>query len=344
MRDPFEISKMRIPGEGIVRMRTRVTPKAEPDIWGLGTVEARLRGKTIGRLTTHQRLYEDQPKYKGFITGVSVGGPYRRKGIARRMLQTSERVGHKPMHSGVYTEDGDKWVKAVGGRSLLDGDKKKILKGLPSALRPLTGRTPRGAITALAKKPGASSLEQSRRKTYVVERLRRQTEGTRAGKTLAEYGNEVGRKVNVNALIQPQPGMSRQAVLRRQTLGGIDEGKRAKAGANAQLDRLATRAGDARGKPTKEQQEAWRDINRFWSGPRIVRKGLPSYLRSTPKGMLSPGLQRRVRINEMGRTAARGAARAKQNPPTQGPFELPRQLTLIERNGTTTYNARRRKP
>jgi hypothetical protein len=75
-----------------------------------------------------------------------------------------------------------------------------------------------------------------------------------------------------------------------------------------------------------------------------VTKGLPSYLRSTPKGMLSPGLQRRVRINEMGRTAARGAARAKQNPPTQGPFELPKQLTLIERDGSTTYNARRRKP
>jgi hypothetical protein len=148
----------------------------------------------------------------------------------------------------------------------------KVAKGLPSALRPLTGPTPRGAITALAKKPGASSLEQSRRKTYVVERLRRQTEGTRAGRRLAEYGDEVGRKVNVNALIQPQPGMSRQAVLRRQTLGGIDEGKRARAGANAQLDRLAVKAGDARGKPTKEQQEAWRDINRFWSGPRIVHK------------------------------------------------------------------------
>jgi hypothetical protein len=74
-----------------------------------------------------------------------------------------------------------------------------------------------------------------------------------------------------------------------------------------------------------------------------IQKGLPSYLRNTPKGVLSPGLKLRVRQHESGKVMARGMSRAKQNPPTPKPFEKPRQLTLFERDGSTTYNARRRK-
>jgi hypothetical protein len=77
-----------------------------------------------------------------------------------------------------------------------------------------------------------------------------------------------------------------------------------------------------------------------------VSKSLPSYLRKTPKAMLSPELQRRVRLHEMGRTAARAASRAKQNPPYQKPYERPRQLTLFDRSRsgkvTPSYNARRK--
>ena len=79
-----------------------------------------------------------------------------------------------------------------------------------------------------------------------------------------------------------------------------------------------------------------------------VEKGLPSYLRKTPKALLSPGLARRVRLHEMGQTAAKGAARAKANPKEAKPYgwERPRQLPLFDRKGQkiTPSKAARRKP
>lgn len=78
-----------------------------------------------------------------------------------------------------------------------------------------------------------------------------------------------------------------------------------------------------------------------------VSKGLPSYLRNTPKGVLSPGLKLRVRQNESGKTMARNISRAAKNPPVAKPYEHPKQLPLFDRSPsgkvTTSYNARRRK-
>lgn len=72
---------------------------------------------------------------------------------------------------------------------------------------------------------------------------------------------------------------------------------------------------------------------------RNISKGLPSYLRNTPTALLSPGLQRRVRLHEMGQTAARGAARAKQNPPKpKGPAA--QQMALFERSGPYSQRLR----
>jgi hypothetical protein len=65
-----------------------------------------------------------------------------------------------------------------------------------------------------------------------------------------------------------------------------------------------------------------------------LSKGLPSYLRNTPKGVLSPGLKLRVRQNESGKTMARNISRAAKNPRTPKPYEAPKQLPLLNRNGT----------
>jgi GNAT superfamily N-acetyltransferase len=113
MKDAFgvEISKMRVPGKGIVRMRTRVTPKTS-SVLGLGVVQAKNKGKEVGNLATHQKLF---PEHRGHIVGVEVDREFRRKGIATEMLRTAKRVGHNPTHSNALTLDGGAWAKAVGG-------------------------------------------------------------------------------------------------------------------------------------------------------------------------------------------------------------------------------------
>lgn len=107
--DAFDISKsMRLPSGQRVRFRTKRAffhPLVEGRV-PQKTTSARMKGKEIGAITTHDIGNE--------ILHVAVDPKVQRKGVATGMLRQHEaRVG-TVKHSAIRTKDGNGWAASLG--------------------------------------------------------------------------------------------------------------------------------------------------------------------------------------------------------------------------------------
>lgn len=83
------------------------------DLWptvGGGVVACNERGHIIGYL----RWRKEGDGREFMIDMIKVERPYRRRGIATRLLSEAQKIEPRVRHSSIRTEDGDLWAKSTG--------------------------------------------------------------------------------------------------------------------------------------------------------------------------------------------------------------------------------------
>lgn len=364
MRDAsgVEISKARIPGVGIVRIRSsKVT----------GRVQARVKGKRVGnmQLSTSgpdvSRIYA-----QGEVMGIGVTEKMRRKGVATAMWRHAEKTNMKPIHSPIKTPDGEAWAKTVSkGLKVPPGEGGGMNKDVVYAPGGFHAR-PKGKHRKIEKRDafgvkrtppknhreeiiGDVTVSNAKTNQAHIRTMRAWKRRERAGikdtapaKARAERRAWRAKNVSPKTQKEIRAQRAKRDIAIPANLAATYRKKEKLSPAAAALKDFDS--GKKMTNKTPKRDPKWASSKYPSAGGYIINdgkviKGLPSYLRSTPKGVLSPGLKLRVTRHESGRVMSRNISRSGANPPKQTPAERSRQLTLFERDGSTTYNARRRK-